>query len=149
MPRFGKGQAERFALAYLRTLDLGRAARECGRRESASLLAEPAVVRALTRQRRLLDEQLCTQDVVRRMAALAFGRANDCVKLALEEAPDVDALDLDLLAEMKRSERGAIEIRLIDRVQLLRELAALTAKPADGADDFFRAMEEHAGPSER
>ena len=33
------------------------------------------------------------QDVVRRMAELAFGKANDCVRLVLEDDPTVDKLD--------------------------------------------------------
>lgn len=78
---------------------------------------------------------ICREDVVRRMAELAFGKANDCVRLALEDAPPLDKLDLSLLAEVKRNEKGTVEIKLIDR-QL--ERAAITSisgfgKICDGA----------------
>lgn len=78
---------------------------------------------------------ICREDVVRRMAELAFGKANDCVRLALEDAPPLDKLDLSLLAEVKRNEKRTVEIKLIDR-QL--ERAAITSisgfgKICDGA----------------
>ena len=62
-------------------------------------------------------------DVIRRMAELAFGRANDCVRLVLEDMPDVDSLDLSLLSEVKRNEKGTVEIKLIDRLKALEQLA--------------------------
>ena len=34
------------------------------------------------------------EDVTRRLAELAFGKANDCVRLALEDEPKLDKLDL-------------------------------------------------------
>lgn len=58
-------------------------------------------------------------DVTRRLAELAFGKANDCVRLALEDAPELDKLDLSLLSEVKRNEKGTVEIRLIDRLRAL------------------------------
>ena len=64
------------------------------------------------------------EDVVRRLAELAFGKANDCVRLALEDHPKVGRLDLSLLSEVKRNEKGTVEIKLIDR-QL--ERAAITS----------------------
>ena len=36
--------------------------------------------------RRIRSGEVDRKDVVRRLAELAFGRVNDCVKLALEEA---------------------------------------------------------------
>ena len=37
---------------------------------------------------------------------LAFGKANDCVKLALCEDVDIASLDLSLLTEIRKSEKG-------------------------------------------
>ena len=62
------------------------------------------------------------QDVLRQLARFAFGRANDCVKLVLEDTPDVDALDLSLLSEVKRNEKGTVEIKLVDRIRALERL---------------------------
>ena len=65
------------------------------------------------------------RDIQRRLAELAFGRDNDCVKLVLEESPEVDALDLSLLSEVKRNDKGTVEVRLIDRLQALEALSGL------------------------
>ena len=79
-------------------------------------------------------------DVKRRLAELAFGRANDCVQLVLDPEADVARLDLSLLTEVKRSERGAVEVRLVDRLEALRMLSELCE--AGGAMEFLREMEE-------
>ena len=69
------------------------------------------------------------EDVTRRLAELAFGSANDCVRLALEDAPALDKLDLSLLSEIKRNEKGTVEIRLIDRLKALEQLVTKTGLP--------------------
>ena len=61
-------------------------------------------------------------DVVRRMAELAFGRANDCVRLALEDGANLEKLDLSLLSEVKRNDKGTVEVRLVDRLKALEQL---------------------------
>lgn len=81
------------------------------------------------------------KDVTRRLAELAFGRVNDCVKLALEEAPCLEELDLSLLSEVKRNEKGAVEIRLIDRLQVLEQLAEVVGEEKPGVDSFLQALQ--------
>ncbi len=81
------------------------------------------------------------QDVARRLAELAFGRANDCVRLVLEEQPPLESLDLSLLSEVRRNDKGTVEIRLIDRLQALEQLAMLTEADNSGMEAFLRAME--------
>ncbi len=76
------------------------------------------------------------RDVNRRLAELAFGKVNDCVRLALEEHPDLSRLDLSLLSEVKRNEKGMVEIKLVDRLKVLEQLA-LVADPEDGGMDAF------------
>ena len=63
------------------------------------------------------------EDVIRRLAELVFGKANDCVRLALEDDPQLNRLDLSLLSEIKRNEKGTVEIKLIDRLKALEQLA--------------------------
>ena len=82
------------------------------------------------------------QDVVRRLAELAFGKANDCVKLVLEETPALDKLDLSLLSEVKRNEKGTVEVKLVDRLQALRQLAELAREESAGMADFMKALQE-------
>ena len=94
------------------------------------------------------------------LARALLGRSNDCVKLAFLEGEDlaaqIDALDLSLLSEFRRSANGAVEIRLVDRVKALGELQALrNAQPAetrdrdeDRSERLYRALECRAGETE-
>ena len=84
------------------------------------------------------------QDVVRRLAELAFGKANDCVKLVLEDAPQVEKLDLSLLSEVKRNEKGTVEVKLVDRLQALRQLAELAPEEKTDMADFMKALQGDA-----
>lgn len=81
------------------------------------------------------------EDVTRRLAELAFGKANDCVRLALEDAPRLDRLDLSLLSEVKRNDKGTVEIKLIDRLQALEQLAAAAETEQTDMEDFLRALQ--------
>ena len=80
------------------------------------------------------------RDIQRRLAELAFGRANDCVKLVLEESPEVDALDLSLLSEVKRSDRGAVEVKLIDRLRALEALSGVVGSEEGEMKAFLQAL---------
>lgn len=90
--------------------------------------------------RRIRSGNIRKQDVVRRLAELAFGRANDCVKLVLEESPDLDALDLSLLSEVKRNEKGTVEVKLIDRLRALEALSAQTGGQEGEMVEFLQAL---------
>ncbi|MBQ7415918.1 MAG: terminase small subunit [Oscillospiraceae bacterium] len=81
------------------------------------------------------------QDVVRRMAELAFGKANDCVRLALEDEPPVDKLDLSLLSEVKRNEKGTVEIKLIDRLRALEQLSQAAGQDEGDMESFLQALQ--------
>lgn len=95
--------------------------------------------------RRIRSGEVDRKDVVRRLAELAFGRVNDCVKLALEEAVEPESLDLSLLAEVRRSEKGAVEIRLVDRLKVLQQLAELVGKESEGMDQLLRSLQGGEG----
>ena len=79
-------------------------------------------------------------DVTRRLAEQAFGKVNDCVKLVMEEAPQLEKLDLSLLSEVKRNEKGAVEVRLIDRLKVLEQLARITERDGQEMEGLLRAM---------
>ena len=91
-------------------------------------------------QKRIRAGLVSRQDVNRRLAELAFGRANDCVRLALEDSPDLGTLDLSLLSEVKRNEKGTVEIRLIDRLRALEQLALVTDGENTEAEAFLQAL---------
>ena len=91
-------------------------------------------------KKRIRRGEVRRADVVRRMAELAFGKANDCVRLALEDEPPVDQLDLSLLSEVKRNEKGTVEIKLIDRLRALEQLAAVAGEESEDLEAFFQAL---------
>ena len=80
------------------------------------------------------------QDVTRGLAELAFGKANDCVRLALEETPQVGKLDLSLLSEVKRNDKGTVEIKLIDRLRALEQLATVAEDAGSDLETFLQAL---------
>ena len=91
---------------------------------------------------RIRSGRVSRADVTRRLAELAFGKANDCVRLALEDEPELSRLDLSLLSEVKRNEKGTVEIKLIDRLKALEQLALAAGEDSDGAKEFLRALQE-------
>ena len=91
-------------------------------------------------ERRVRPGHIQRRDIQRRLAELAFGRANDCVRLVLEEDPDVDALDLSLLSEVKRNDKGTVEIRLIDRLQALEALSGMVGSEEGEMKAFLQAL---------
>lgn len=91
-------------------------------------------------RKRIREGKVSREDVTRRLAELAFGQPNDCVRLALEEFPDLKGLDLSLLSEIKRSEKGMVEIKLIDRLKALEQLAQSADSGGDGMERFLQAL---------
>ena len=89
-------------------------------------------------QQRILSGEVRRQDVTHRLAELAFGKANDCVRLALEDEPSLDKLDLSLLSEVKRNDKGTVEIKLIDRLRALEQLAE---EESSDMEAFLQALQ--------
>ena len=90
---------------------------------------------------RIRSGKIRRQDVVRRMAELAFGKANDCVRLVLEDEPTVDKLDLSLLSEVKRNDKGTVEIKLIDRLRALEQLSQAAGQDEGDMESFLKALQ--------
>ena len=97
-------------------------------------------------ERRIRTGKLNRADIVRRLGELAFGRANDCVRLVLEESPDLDTLELSLLSEVRRSDKGALEAKLIDRLKAVEALSAAMGADDEGAAEFLRALKGGGEP---
>ena len=98
-----------------------------------------------TLKQRIKSGEIRRQDVTRRLAELAFGNANDCVKLALEENLSLDELDLSLLSEVKRNDKGTVEIKLIDRLKALEQLALTAGEEKTDVDAFLQALQGGEG----
>ncbi len=93
-------------------------------------------------EKRIWEGKISKEDVVRRLAELAFGKANDCVRLVLETGVEVEGLDLSLLTELKRNEKGTLEIRLVDRLRALEQLALLAQNNGTDLEAFLKALQE-------
>ena len=91
---------------------------------------------------RIRGGEIRRRDVTRRLAELAFGKANDCVRLALEDDPRLDRLDLSLLSEVKRNDKGTVEIKLIDRLRALEQLALVAEEEKTDLESFLQALQE-------
>ena len=95
---------------------------------------------------RIRTGKIRREDVTRRLAELAFGKANDCVRLALEDDPKLGKLDLSLLSEVKRNDKGTVEIKLIDRLRALEQLAAVAKEDNSDLESFLQALQGGDGP---
>ncbi len=51
----------------------------------------------------------------------------------------MDALDLSLLTEVKRNEKGTVEIKLVDRIRALERLLESGGGDVDCTEAFFAA----------
>ena len=94
--------------------------------------------------------QNCDGDLLAQIRELAFGRANDAVKLIFlepEQIDLVDTLDLRMVSEVKRAANGAVEVKLVSRLALIELLGRLMGeRETDGgaSESFFRAMDAAA-----
>ena len=93
-------------------------------------------------KKRIRSGKVTREDVARRLAELAFGKANDCVRLVLDGEARMDALDLSLLSEVRRSDKGAVEIRLVDRLRALEQLAVVAQEEKTDLESFLQALQE-------
>lgn len=94
---------------------------------------------------RIQSGKLTREDVARRLAELAFGKANDCVRLVMEEDPQLKKLDLSLLTEVKRNDKGTVEVKLVDRLKALEQLALLAQDQGQDLESFLKALQGEDG----
>ena len=92
-------------------------------------------------KKRIRSGKLTREDVARRLAELAFGNANDCVKLVVKDDAILEKLDLSLLTEVKRNDKGTVEIRLVDRLKALEQLALLAQAGGEDLESFLKALQ--------
>lgn len=94
-----------------------------------------------TLRKRIKTGKIKREDVARRLAELAFGKVNDCVRLVLEDDPEVEKLDLGQLCEIKRNEKGTVEIKLVDRLRALEQLCQLAEQNGEDLETFLKALQ--------
>lgn len=135
-----------FCRAFLRSMDPERAAEEVGKKDGFSMLEKQATQERLERMRSSVANQIRKEDVIRRLSQLAFGRANDALKLALHPTEaEVETLELSAVSEFKVTDKG-VEVKLVDRVRALEILhGLLESSESGGAEELYRALEDAAG----
>lgn len=139
-----------FCSVFLRTMDPEQAAKAAGREDGFAALALKSIRRRLEKMRGAAAGELRREDALRRLAQLAFGRANDAARLALcPREVDPGSLDLSAVAELKVTDKGGVEVKLVDRVRALETLCALLGETGGGgAEELYRALEDAAGQLE-
>lgn len=78
--------------------------------------------------------------IKKELRKMAFGKVNDCVKLALYEDVDIESLDLTMLAEIRKSEKGQVEVKLLDRTKALEQLVHLADTGNEKAGKLLEAL---------
>ncbi|MCI8970176.1 MAG: hypothetical protein HFF99_01810 [Oscillibacter sp.] len=139
-----------FCSVFLRTMDPEQAAKAAGQEDGFAALALKSIRRRLEKMRGAAAGELRREDALRRLAQLAFGRANDAARLALcPREVDPGSLDLSAVAELKVTDKGGVEVKLVDRVRALETLCALLGEAGGGgAEELYRALEDAAGQLE-
>ena len=88
--------------------------------------------------------------VVKKLEKLAFGSANDVVRLALADpegqTADISQLELTQLSELRRKADGSIEVKLVDRLAAIGLLLEVLggAQKAEDMDRFLSALQGSA-----
>ena len=141
------GRAEAFCRKYLQCMDPEQAAVLAGCADGYAMLEAKMVRRRLERMRKAAAGQVRREDAVRRLAQLAFGRVNDAARLALHSGEaDLEPLDLSAVAELKVTDKGGVEVKLIDRIRALEALCGLLSEEkAEGAGELYRVLADAAG----
>ena len=83
------------------------------------------------------------QTIMAELRKLANSKCNDAVKLAYlteEDVGKIDQLDLRGLVELKRSGNGAVELKLLNRLQVLEFLDRLSQRDEEKLDDFLENL---------
>ena len=133
----------RFCRAYLRTMDPERAAAEINRRDGYTMLGRKTTQQHLEQMRSAAAATVKREDILRQLAKLAFGGAEDAVRLALERGETApEGLELSAVSELRVTEKG-VEVKLVDRVRALETLwKLLDAGEPQGSDPLYQALTE-------
>lgn len=86
-----------------------------------------------------------TDDVAHRLGKLADVKVNDAVKLAFlknEQIEEIDKLDLFALEELRRNPGGVVELKFIDRLEVLKYLAQCLEENQDKTQELLNALGE-------
>lgn len=91
-----------------------------------------------------MEKRYDRETIIQELAELAFSKGTDAAALAfLPPGSDLTGMDVSMAAEIKVGEKGINQVKLVDRVELIRLLAALVGtgeSESAQARAFFRAL---------
>ena len=86
------------------------------------------------------------QEIIQELSRLVKSRNNDAVKLAWlgqEDAGRIGRLDLRGVVEVKRSEKGAFEVKFVDKLKALELLERMSGRDEEeDLDAFLEGLRE-------
>lgn len=89
--------------------------------------------------------------IIQELARLAFSDPTDAVALAfLPEGSDISGMNVSMVTELKVGEKGGNQVKLLDRVELIRLLVELVGRDdVQCAESFFLALGAAGADAER
>ena len=142
----GRKEKKEFYRCFLRSMDPERAARECGVDNPYEALGSLMNRRRLEQAREYVGREIRREDVIRRLAQLAFGESGDAVRLAMLGQTDektLEGMDFSAVAEIRRSPNGGLEIKMLDRIRVLSTLYELLSGGEEpDLESFFHSLEQ-------
>ena len=98
-----------------------------------------------------MEERFVREKLIQKIAALAFADPTDAVRLAfLPEGSDIAGLDVSMVTDVKVGDKGGTQVKLVDRLELIRLLVELVGTPdreQERALEFFRALNGAGNPT--
>lgn len=96
-----------------------------------------------------MGETFDREKMIEKIAGLAFSDPTDAVRLAfLPAGSDITGLDVSMVTDVKVGDKGGAQVKLLDRLELIRLLVELMGAPdreQERALEFFKALNSAAG----
>ena len=87
---------------------------------------------------RLSQQERGTASAIDGLKRIAFGSVTDAVRLVLSPEPsELESLDLFMVSEIKRTDKGGMEIKFFDRIKALQTLLEAGEEGGDSDTSQF------------
>ena len=116
---------------------------ESAQKTAEELIARDDISKEIRRLVSQNSESLCDRAIAG-LLRLAFGNYDDCIRLLYcDNEPDLSAMNLFNISEIKRPKGGGLEIKFADRMKALALLYEIGKRSEDEDSlSFFEALEE-------
>lgn len=116
---------------------------EEAQKTAEELIAREDISKEVLRLTAKNSESLCDRAIAG-LLRLAFGNYDDCIKLLYrDDEPDLSAMNLFNISEIKRPKGGGLEIKFADRMKALALLYEIGRQSEDEESlSFFECLEE-------